>query len=99
MFLLLLLTLIPDLPKIFLLVSVQVSAVAIITVAVIIAIESSVKCFSMETVHWVYLKHGNCLQTHLQGLRSPSDIHNVTGRKQPGLLVQTVVFSWAGFDL
>lgn len=53
MFLLLLLTLIPDMPKILLLVSIQVSAVAIPKVAVTIVIESPVKCFSMETVQWV----------------------------------------------
>lgn len=53
MFLLLLLTLIPDLPKIFLLVSVQVSAVAVTKGAVTKVIESPVKCFSMETVQWV----------------------------------------------
>lgn len=51
MFLLSLLTLMPDLPKIFLLVSVQVSVVAVTKVAVTIVIESPVKCFSMETVN------------------------------------------------
>lgn len=53
MFLLLLLTLIPDLPKIFLFVSAQVSAVAITKGAVTKVIESPVKCFSMETVQRV----------------------------------------------
>lgn len=53
MFLCLLFTLIPDLPKIFSLVSVQVSADAVTKVAVTIVIKSPVKYFSMETAKQV----------------------------------------------